>query len=110
MPERRWDPSTIRLASCSSATADDALPGRRRVDRKALRSESRPLGQRGSVRGSLLRGLLHLGGVLGVEVLLVDRYESDVGRLPDAENQRVAPRRELPPASSIASWASSEPS
>ena len=61
----------------------------------ALRPEPGPLCQRGSVGCGLLRRRLHLGRVLGVEVLVVDGYESDVCRLPDAEDECVAAGREL---------------
>ncbi len=40
--------------------------------------------------------VLHLGGVLGDEMPVVDGHESDVCRLPDAEDLRGAAGRELP--------------
>ena len=49
------------------------------------------------MRSGLLCRLLHLGRILGVEVLLVDGDESDVGGLPDAEDEGIASGRQLPP-------------
>src|SRR4051812_19679466 len=54
---------------------DDPFPGRCCVDCDALRLEPGLLRQRCSVCGGLLRGLLHLGRVLGVEVSVVDGYD-----------------------------------
>ena len=94
-PLRRCGPSTIRLASCSSAVCDDALPGRRRLDGHAARQESGLGGQRRPVGGGPLGGSPHLGGPVGVEVLVVGRGEADVDGLPDAHDQGVSPRRQL---------------
>ncbi len=74
---------------------DDAFPGWRGVDREALRSEACFLGKCGAVGGGLFGCLSHLGGVLGVEVLFGDGDESDVCRLPDAEDDGVSAVREL---------------
>src|SRR3954463_16199877 len=73
---------------------DDPFPGRCCVDCDALRLEPGLLRQRCSVCGGLLRGLLHLGRVLGVEVSVVDGYESDGRGLPDAEDECRAAGRE----------------
>ena len=74
---------------------DDSLPRWRCRDRDALRSEPRLLCQGCSVRGDPLGGLPYLGGLGGVEGLLADGQKSDIARLPNAENQRVASGCEL---------------
>ena len=45
--------------------------------------------------GGPLGGLPYLGGLIGVEVFRAGRRASDVGGLPDTQDQRVSPGRQL---------------
>src|SRR4026209_2347209 len=69
---------------------DDAFPGWCGLDRQAFCSESGFLSQCGSVGGGVLRCAFYFGRVRGVEVVLADGYESNVGRWPDTEDESVA--------------------
>src|SRR5271156_893594 len=71
-------------------------PGRCRFGGHAPRAEAGLLGELGTVRSGLLRGLLHLARLRGVETQLAGGHEADIRRLPDAEDERVAPTGELP--------------
>ena len=104
------EPSTIRLASCSSATLRDPLPGRRSLDRRAPGAKAGSLGERGAVGGGLLGRRADLGDLRGVELQPAGGQEPDVERLPHRDDERVASGASRRPASSIASLASSEPS
>ncbi len=94
-PLRRWEPSTIRLALCSSAVS--TIPFQVGAASTAMLCDRNPAFSASDAPCAAVcsRGLLHLGGVLGVEVPVVDGHESDVCRLPDAEDERVAAGREL---------------
>ena len=92
----RWcEPSTIRGALWCSATWTmpdqvGAASTIRLWERKpACCSDQRPM------FGGLLRRRPHLCGLGGVDAVPVDRHESDIARLPDADDQRVTPGREL---------------
>src|ERR1700733_6347158 len=69
----------------------DPPPGRCRFGGHAPRAEAGLPGELGTVRRGLLRGLLYLAGLRGVEMQLADGHEADIRRLPDAEDERVAP-------------------
>ena len=74
---------------------DDALPGRRRLSRHALRPEASSLGQRRPLRGRTLGGLPNFSGLVRVEMQLVGRHEADIGRLPHAQRERLTTAHEL---------------
>src|SRR6266404_320583 len=76
---------------------DDPFPGRRGLDRAASRPEPGLLCQCRTAVCGPLRGQLYLGGVLSIEVSIVDRHEADVRRLPHADDECVAIGRELAP-------------
>src|SRR5581483_2097797 len=75
----------------------DALPRGRRVHSHALGVKSRGLGQRGSVRGCLLRRFAHLVGGGGVELAPLHRDEPHVEGPPHGEHHRLAARHQLAP-------------
>ena len=72
-PVRPWEPSTIRPASCSSATS--TMPFQVGADSTAAARALNPAcsGQRGSLGGGLLGGLLDLGDLRRVELRLARR-------------------------------------
>ena len=45
--------------------------------------------------GGFFRSPLYFRRIAGVEGTLVGRYESDIGRLPNTEDQRVSPGCQL---------------
>ena len=81
---------------------DDALPGRRGLDGHALRAEPGLLGQRGSVRSGLFRGLLHLGRLSASKCCLSTGMNPTSTGCQTQTTRASRPGASCPPACSIA--------
>jgi len=74
---------------------DNPLPGGCGFNRQALSAEPFLLCERCSVVGSLFRVPPYFRRFVGVEVPLIDRLESNISRLPNAQNESISPGRNL---------------
>ena len=89
-PLRPWEPSTIRRASCSSASSAMPFQVGARFDLGALGAEARGLGERRARGGGLLRPPPERRRSAPRRTASAGGQEPDVERLPHGDDERLA--------------------